>query len=200
MSDNKVIFFDFDGVIADSLSIAFEVARMSRPHLTLDKYRAYFDGNIHEVNHEDGAVRKVDFIEEYGKRFEDLGIEEQKTHVIRKLSESFRLFIISSTTGGIIRSYLQQHGILSCFTDILGNEVHQSKVEKFQMLFQKYNIDPNEVIFITDTTGDIKEAKKAGVQTIVGIAGGFQENLERENPSIIVRDFAQFYDFVQKQI
>ncbi len=195
------IFFDFDGVIADSLSIAFEINKISKPSLTLEKYQSFFNGNINETKSEEEFGPKVNFFEEYGKRFEKLDIDEQKQLIIQKLSERFPLFIISSTTSDIIRTYLRKHQILSCFKEILGNEIHASKVKKFRLLFEKYHIDPKDVIFITDSTGDMIEAKEAGIETIVGILGGYQneENLKRENPTIIVKDFLQFYEFVQSQ-
>lgn len=202
MKQRQVIFFDFDGVIADSLSIAFEVSKMSRPNLTIQKYKSYFDGNINDAKYDEKVVREVNFFKEYGERLETLRIDEQKKNVIEKLAQEFQLFIVSSSSDQIIRSYLQRYDILSCFTEILGNETHQSKVEKFRMLFQKYNFAPKDAIFITDSSGDMKEAKIAGVQTIVGILGGYQEEekLKKENPAVIVQNFSQFYDFMQKMI
>lgn len=202
MTQQNVIFFDFDGVIADSLQIAFEVNYMLNPTLTLDRYRAYFNGNINNAKHEDEVVNEVDFFKEYGKRFEKLGIDDQKKAIIQKLAQKFRLFIISSTKSDIIQLYLKKHEILSCFTEILGNEIHPSKVKKFQMLFEKYNINPKNVVFITDSSGDMKEAKEAGIQKVVGILGGYQieNSLMKENPTLIVKDLPSFYDFVQKQL
>lgn len=202
MNQRKAIFFDFDGVIADSLSIAFEVNKMTRPTLTLERYKSYFNGNINEIKYEDESIREVDFFKEYGKRFETLSIDEQKKNVIQKLAKEFQLFIISSTTTSIIRSYLQRHKILSYFTEILGNEISPSKTKKFEMLFEKYNLTPNNIIFITDSSGDMKEARKVGIKAIVGILGGFQSkaDLKHGNPTVIVKDFFQFNDFCQKYL
>lgn len=201
MKQPKIIFFDFDGVIADSFSIAFEVAKMSKPTLTQERYRSYFSGNINEAKHTDKIIRVVDFFKEFGERFKTLKIADEKKNVIKKLAQKFQLFIISSTPSDIIRIYLQKHDILPCFTEILGNEIHESKIKKFQMLYQKYSINPKDVIFITDSAGDIGEAKEAGIQTIVGILGGYQErkDLEKEKITAIIDNFSQFYDFVQKQ-
>ena len=184
------------------MSIAFEVNKMSKPTLTLDRYTSYFNGNINNVKHDDKVVHEIDFFAEYGKRFEKLGIDEKKKEIIQSLSKEFQLFIVSSTTTDIITAYLKRHEIFFCFTEIFGNEVHTSKVKKFQMLFERYNIDPKDVIFITDSSGDIKEAKEVSIKTIVGILGGYQneENLKQGKPTTILKDFAQFWDFVQAQL
>jgi phosphoglycolate phosphatase len=198
MNPHKTIFFDFDGVIANTLAIAFRIIHASKPSLTLERYQSYFNGNINDSRKKDKTTNTIDFFKEYGKRFKTLEIDEEKKAVIQKLAQETQLFIISSTNSDIIHDYLKRHGLLSCFTEILGNEVDPSKVKKFQMLMKKYKINPKDVIFITDTAGDIIEAKKAGIQTIAGILGGFQneKDIKKENPTVIVNNFSQFYEFV----
>ena len=44
-----MIFFDFDGVVADSFSAAFAVSKMLHPHLEKADYVSRFDGNINEA-------------------------------------------------------------------------------------------------------------------------------------------------------
>ena len=48
------------------------------------------------------------------------------------------------------------------------------------MVFSKYDIDPQEVIFVSDTSGDIREAQEAGVGFIVGILSGYQAQVSIE--------------------
>lgn len=202
MKKGDSIIFDFDGVIADSLSIAFEVNKLSKPTLTLERYQAAFDGNINDAKYEDKVVRKIDFNKEYGERFATLGIDAEKKKFIQKLAKEFQLYIVSSTDGKIIREYLCRHQILDCFIAILGNEIHTSKVKKFRMLFDQYNIDPKNVIFIADTLGDLKEAKEAGIASIIGILGGYQkeESVEKAKPTMIVDNLSQFYNAVHPEI
>lgn len=42
------ILFDFDGVIADSFKLSFEIAKMICPHITEDIYQKRFEGNIND--------------------------------------------------------------------------------------------------------------------------------------------------------
>ena len=49
----KIIIFDFDGVIVDSFDIAFKVNKLSRPALTKKSYRAKFNGNIADAKYEE---------------------------------------------------------------------------------------------------------------------------------------------------
>lgn len=188
---DKVIIFDFDGVIADSFDIAFEVNKLSKPTLTKERYRMKFNENISKVKYEDKKVREINFFDEYGKRFESLGINKNIKQTIKDLSKDHMLFIVSSTINSIIEEYLSRHKIINCFTEILGCDIEKSKIKKFNIIFKKYKILPEEAIFITDTSGDIEEAKEAKIGLIIGILGGYQdkENLEKAKPHIIIKNF-----------
>ena len=199
MRKEKIIIFDFDGVIADSFEIAFAVNGITRPNIKREDYRKLFDGNIYDAEFKEPAEKEIDFWDELGKRFEALGINRDVKSVIKKLRENFDLFIVSSTTESIIKAYLERLGMLDCFTEILGYETETSKVKKFKMIFKKYRVSPVESIFITDTAGDIKEAQEAKINFIIGILGGFQfrESLEKAKPDAIAEDFNDFFDIVQ---
>jgi len=198
--NKKIIILDFDGVIVDSFDVAFEVSQIARPTLTKERYQSKFNGNITDAKHEDKQVKEIDFFLEYGKRFKHLGIDNNIKDCIVKLSKDYKLFIISSTINSIIEKYLKRHGLLDAFTEILGVDVETSKVKKFNMIFEKYNITPEQAIFLSDTSGDIYEAKEAKINFIVGILGGFQneENIKKANPDVIVKDFNDFFNLVKE--
>jgi phosphoglycolate phosphatase len=196
----KIIIFDFDGVIVDSFDVAFEVKILERPTITKERYQANFNGNIADATHEDEKVKEIDFPYEYGKRFKKLDIEQHIKDSLIKLSKEHRLFIVSSTVNSTIKEYLKRHELLEVFTEILGFDVEKSKVKKFNMIFDKYDISPNQAIFITDTSGDIVEAKEAKINFIVGILGGYQNEdvLRKAEPNAIVKDFNDFFSLVKE--
>jgi phosphoglycolate phosphatase len=178
MTKNKFILFDFDGVIADSFRSAFEINKMICPHLTEDLYRKKFEDNINnwkapENFHTKDCRLDIDFFTEYAKRIKNEvkvfgGIKE----VIVELEKDYLLIIISSTTTGIIKEFLVEHKLSDYFDWVMGNDVHQSKVEKIKMVFNKYKIKKDNCIFITDTLGDIREAEKMEVGSIA-VSWGF---------------------------
>ncbi len=196
----QAIFFDFDGVIVDSFGIALEVNRLERPAMTEDQYRASFNGNINEAQHQAPKVRDIDFVAEYHARFSQLQLDEERRGVIERLAARVPLFIISSSTSRTISDFLTRHGVRERFTKILGNEVHASKVHKFRLLFEEYALDPARVAFITDSSGDIREAREAGIGRVIGILGGYQtrEMLEAARPDELVKNFTEFEREIQK--
>jgi phosphoglycolate phosphatase-like HAD superfamily hydrolase len=199
--NEKIIIFDFDGVIANSFHVAFEVNRLSRPALTEDRYQAMFNTNINDAKHTDPVVNEIDFFTEFGKRFQNLGINSEVKESVIQLSKQFPLFIVSSTINSIISDYLTRHNIRSCFEDILGYDIEKSKVKKFNMLFKANGYLPENAAFLTDTAGDIAEARESKINFIVGILGGYQnkKTLQAGQPDAIVENMSDFFNLIQNK-
>ena len=107
--------------------------------------------------------------------------------VAEKLSHTYVLIIVSSTITSPIQGFLEKHHIGRYFSEVMGANVHTSKHEKIQMIFEKYGTSAPECVFITDTLGDIREAEAAHVGTI-GVSWGFHppETLKKGEPFRIV--------------
>jgi phosphoglycolate phosphatase-like HAD superfamily hydrolase len=65
------------------------------------------------------------------------------------------------------------------------------------MILKKYNITKENCLFITDTLGDLLEARKIGIRAIA-FASGFheKERLEKGNPINIVSSFEKLFPLV----
>lgn len=189
-----LIFFDFDGVIADSFAIAYETNQKIHPGMTEDEYRGAFEGNIYEwikkVSHR--ARAGIDFMTEYEREVHRIDFFKEVKDVIPRLAEKYLLAIVSSTTTQLIKRFLERERVIQYFADILGADVHESKHQKIQDLMAKYQVSPRQCVMITDTTGDIREARTAGVDAI-GVSWGFHspETLTKANPVAIVREPAE---------
>lgn len=175
------VLFDFDGVIADSFKPAFEVSKMICPHLTEDIYRKRFERNINDweelINiHTKECRHDIDFYKEYLPRMKkEVQIVPGMRDVIIELKKSHILIIISSTITNQILGFLKTHDLINHFTQIMGNDVHKSKVEKIKMVFESYGIGPDNCVFVTDTLGDMHEASLKNVG-VIGITWGFHES------------------------
>ena len=198
----KLIFFDFDGVIADSFDAAFKVSKMIHPLLEEEDYRRRFDGNINETAVSSRVQKEyrpdIDFFTEYGPLLLKSPIFIGMKNVAVELSKKYILVIVSSTTTNLISEYLKVHGMGHCFAEIMGNDVHKSKIKKIGMALDKYEVTPDECLFMTDTLGDIKEARHMGVKAIA-VAWGYhsKESLEQGDPFAIARTTQELLDLVQ---
>jgi len=174
------ILFDFDGVIADSFSVAFEVNKMVCPHLTENGYKKRFEGNINDwekndEKHTNKCRHNIDFFKEYVPRMKNsVTVVSGMKEILEELSKTYNLIIISSTITEPIKEFMNKYGLEKYFIEIIGNDIHTSKVEKIKMVFEKYNICSEMCVFVTDTLGDIREAKQVMVDSIA-VSWGYHE-------------------------
>lgn len=186
----KFVLFDFDGVIADSYEISLGVAQIMHPHLTREEYDLMWDGSIFGEEKTFACTpecRDHDYYTVYSPRSEKVELIEGSAAFLAELSGRYDLVVISSSISMDVMKIAERTGIARFFSDVLGKDVHTSKVEKIATVLARYSATPADSVFVTDTLGDMREAQQAGVATI-GVSWGFQsrERLLRGNPFRIV--------------
>jgi len=198
----RALLFDFDGVIVDSFEPAFEVSKMICPHNTEADYRRFFEGNINDapatpVVHTSACRLDINFFDEYVPKMRRVPLVKGMDKVIEALALEYRLVIISSIISAPMKELLERFHLEKYFDQLLGNDVHHKKTEKIQMIFDKYAHHPHECVFITDTLGDLREAKEKGVGAIA-VSWGFHshETLQKGSPFRIVDSPPELIDAV----
>jgi len=181
----NVLIFDFDGVIADSFEVAYFAQKALNPRVTIEDYRNALNGNINEWQ-----KKQVHTVEDFYKIYTPKILEEMKIFegidtLLCNLARQYILYIVSSNNKTVIDEYLISYTLTSCFQEILGNEVSHGKVEKIRSITSKYSPE-TQYLMVTDTTGDIIEAKEADVASIA-VTWGFQkkESLAKGEPFAI---------------
>jgi phosphoglycolate phosphatase len=187
----KLIIFDFDGVLVNTLELSYNIHTIKNKNFTWKHFQDYSLGNFWEGY--DKAVKDGkhipadDFPGDYKKGLEVLTIEDILHDSILSLATNYKLVIVSSTDGSYINNFLIKENLNGCFSDILGYNIHKSKISKIKMILEKYNLSPDDAVFITDTLGDIKEANECKVKSIA-VTWGLHDKiiLEKGNPVKII--------------
>ncbi len=164
---DKIIIFDFDGVIVDTFDIAYDIYKSHVPEISADEYLSYFEGNIYDaLNITRKRVDNNDFFPLYTDQLLSRDPISGIGDVIKQLTQEYILVIVSSTINEPIDMFLQKHNLLEPFSEILGGDIAERKTEKLEMILEKYKVEPNDCLFITDTLGDLREADKVDIQSI----------------------------------
>ncbi len=201
----KIIVFDYDGVIADSLDATWQ---MFNKHWTeygfkstsKDEFTSFFDHNFYKSLialgfPEDQLDNLIDhFRRELNAIQADIPLFEDIKDVINKLAKKHTLIIVTSNMAETIIFNLQDNR-LHGFSEVLGAETSTSAVEKFLIIKNKYNI--KDFYFVTDTVGDIEEAKTAKMKTIA-VAWGYQSDkkLKAARPDYFVEEPTKLLDIL----
>lgn len=196
--DLQHIIFDFDGVIADTADINWLLSQEHDNEATYEDFLAHHDGNVFEeprIKFNDETVHL--FHSEYRNRVTPSHIAKA-IQPLKRLSALYTLYIVSSTSETSLTMILEQSEISHLFKRVMGRETHVSKVEKFKMLMRENEISPDNILFITDTLGDIKEAHTVGIRTIAETFGFHnRERLELGRPYRIVDTWEEIEQVIE---
>ena len=200
----KLLLFDFDGVIVNTPDMILGVKKDLGTEISAEEYKKFYYGNVLESveKAQKRSYTKNDqdtFFNLYEPRLQKLDPIPGMISTLIELSRSYTLAIISSTTNKPIENYLNLHNISDCFAFVLGADTHRSKVQKIMMSLDKLSVAPKDSVYITDTLGDIIEARKAGVEAIA-VTWGFhdRDTLAKGEPKCIVNDAAELTERIDK--
>lgn len=191
MNNKKVILFDFDGVLAHTLEVAFDIHKVVNSHFTWEEFETMSDGNFHKEYRkklETGEhTHPENYPEKYNQNLQSISCDLSIKNSLEYLHQKYLLYIVSSTRDSFIKDFLTKEGVDHLFSDILGYDTHHLKVPKIKSILEREEIHPRQCVFVTDTIGDIKEARVCGVSSI-GVLWGLHKKgkLEKENPYALV--------------
>ncbi|MGB4420627.1 MAG: HAD hydrolase-like protein [Candidatus Saccharimonadales bacterium] len=178
MSFRKIVAFDFDGVIVDSIKLSYDINKELMPDLDYEDWRTWSNGNFHEIVRKRNDIKFLfndDNYRYYRKRYNKEVLKILPiagiNNILNKMNEKYTLVVISSNSQKSIELYLKKHNLIHYFQDLLGEETSQSKVEKFKFVIKKYNTNSENLLLITDSLGDIKEANELNIKSLAVLWG-----------------------------
>lgn len=176
-----VICFDYDGVIADTFTLEetyyLDIYRQHGIELfqTGEDLRNACRGNFYEFCDAHGLDHdELDAIfHEYNAFLNENHIEvplfEGIPDLIRRMLSKHTVYVVSLNDADVIEKRLLDEGI-SGFEEIIGWQQATSKLETLSKLKARYGDD---IYFISDSIGDMKEAVAAEFPHILAVTYGW---------------------------
>lgn len=163
-----------DGVLFDSIGIAREHFMEEHPSLTEAQYKEIHSGKYYEEASKYTHLKKPRTEEE--KKAVRAAYETKKGQAplfagIKDLlidlhKNEYSLVINTSAYEKSCFPLLEHSGIKKYFDFIATAELSKDKVEKFKIIKDRYEVERNEIVFITDALGDLRDSDTAGIPTI----------------------------------
>lgn len=181
---SSVIVFDFDGTLADSLSVMLRVYNEIAAMRGLLEVRDAEWQKLRRMRITEGlrfiGVKpyQVPGLLALGKRQlqahkHEISLFAGIADVIKQLSEAgHELYVLSTNSKDIVQSVLAKHGLIE-FVHVLGSSKIFGKAQAVRHLIKKLKVDPGNVWMIGDEIRDIQAAKRAHVR-IIAVAWGAQ--------------------------
>lgn len=206
--EKKIIVFDLDGVLHDTIQFVRENLANIYHGFTEETHKELMNGNFHEEikkvllqKKEETEKEATDRRLKFEKRKSEAPLYPGAQEFLKELhAAGYTLVLNTSAWDRTSRPLLDKVGITDLFDFIATAEMSKSKVEKFRIIAKNYAVQNNDLIFITDTVGDIREADEAGVPTIAVTWGGHNRDYltreKHENLIAIVDSFDDLKAFV----
>ncbi|BHH82570.1 HAD family hydrolase [Desulforhopalus sp. 52FAK] len=206
----RAIFFDFDGVLIDSVSTkteAFRTLFMDYPEDIIEKVLFHHQqhGGISRVEkiahahaHYIGVPLTEDVLQQWANHYSELVVEkviEEKwiagaeEFLLSMRGSEIKSFVISGTPEVELQYILQKRGMSDSFHEQLGSPVR--KPDHIKMLLDTYHLDPSECVFVGDAYTDYDAAKETGLHFI-----GIQGDVVFEKGTIVLKDCCNLQDAI----
>jgi len=202
---HTLILFDFDGVLADSFDLfSWAFLEACRTHgvqgiRSRKDFLDLFDGNLYEEMERRGVGGSLqkdilkEMAESLAHRSSEIRLFKGIPDTVTALARDAVLYVITSNLGEIVSRVLQNGGVTG-IKEIWGAEKETSKVRKIHRLRERHPECPP--FYIGDTSGDIREARKAGVGALAVTWGWHdRERLLRAGPDALFNSPAELAAF-----
>lgn len=204
-----VLLFDYDGVIADSLQAEKEFflpichKRKIKAISTEEDLRKLCDGNVFECLEHIGVSFSV-YMEAFNEFHEVLTNSEYRVkpydgmiELLSKAASKLPVYIVTSNFYHFPSEMLSRYGVTGVKA-ILSGEKEPSKVKKIDSIKEMYPDD--RIYFITDTTGDILEAKESSADEIIAVSWGWHDRkrLEAAAPDRIFNNVGELTTYIKQ--
>jgi phosphoglycolate phosphatase len=179
----KLIIFDFDGTLADTLDTLLRITNRLAPEFG---YPQISDEQLANLKHlspweiikiSQVALWKLPFLlkrvkEEFPREVRHVKLFPGVADMLTTLkSQGYRLGIVSSNAEANIRSLLRQNQIEHLFDFITGASTF-GKGKAIDKIVKRYNFPKSDVIYIGDEIRDIHAARSIKIR-VVAVGWGF---------------------------
>jgi phosphoglycolate phosphatase len=196
----KVIIFDFDGTIADTVDALVSIAnRLAKEfgyvQITPEELALLRNLTSREIiNYSGISVFRIPFLvkkvkgELKSKIPELKPIPGMKEALIDLTNAGHRLGIITSNSKDNVTEFLRINELENLFEFIYSGITIFGKTTIINNLLRQKQIKPEEVIYVGDETRDIEASQKANIK-VVAVTWGFNspEVLAKQNPNYLIR-------------
>jgi len=212
----KAVIFDFDGVLVDSLPLAVDANNALFKKLGAiktckdkDEFRTNFCMSFDEqfakygVKLENAEKNFGEFYYNYLVNHKNKMKPNPAIHpVLEKLSQKYKLAVVSSSWYGVVHTTLKDHGILDYFESISTIENPGSKSERLLQTLKFLNIEPHEAIYIGDMAHDIVSGRKAQIKTIIihsNISWNHRKDIVKNSPDVLIEHPEQILEVLENE-
>lgn len=195
----KIIIFDFDGTLADTLDAVVRITnRLSEEFgyqpTNPDKLSQVQNLSSWQIIQQSGlSVFKLPFLvqrvrTELNNDLDLIHLFPEIPDVLRELKQkSYQLYIITSNSKSNVSLVLERYDLISLFNNIYSGLTLFGKHKMINHLLYHEKVSPDHAVYVGDETRDINAAKKSKIKSIA-VSWGFNSTqvLNQHHPDHLI--------------
>ncbi|OKH40249.1 carotenoid oxygenase [Calothrix sp. HK-06] len=207
----KVIIFDFDGTIADTVDALVSVAnRLAADfgyiQITSEELSILRNLTSREIIKYSGiSIFKIPFLvkkvkSELKNKIPELKpIAGMQEALVELRNQGHRLGIITSNSQDNVAEFLRINNLDNLFEFVYSGVTIFGKTTIINNVLRQKQIKTQEVIYVGDETRDIEASKRANIK-VVAVTWGFNspEALARQKPNFLINHPSELIDIVNE--
>ena len=208
--NKKLIIFDYDGVLVDSLITVVEtvneVGKINNIncHLTVEDFDTIEDMTYGQIIQKAG-ISESDFkivipqlFEIFVKKTIQIKLFNGISTLIKELAKEHRVVVVSGNIKSVIEEKFKKEDLFSSLSFIWGADSPGDKAEKILKSMEMFNAASKNTFMIGDSKSDIIFAKEARVKSIA-VTWGWQhiKILKKTNPDYVIDTPDQLLEIIQ---
>jgi phosphoglycolate phosphatase len=208
----SLILFDFDGVLADTLGDLLQFGQEVCDELGVEHVATHDDLDVLEIMSFATYGRQLEVPEhlvdefvrrclaKFGEKESPPAIFNGLDEVIRELSSSNTIGIITGNSSQNVKAFLVEHGLDGVVCAIFGVDSPGSKVEKILLAQNQLAAEGEAVFMVGDSASDVLAAKEASIKSIA-VSWGHQsaEILIRAEPDFLIHSPMELMEVIEKK-
>jgi phosphoglycolate phosphatase len=206
----KVIIFDFDGTIADTVDALVSIANrlaveFGYIQITPEQFTLLRNFSSREIIKYSGiSLFKIPFLvkkvkAELKNKIQGLKpIPGMKESLIELKNHGYQLGIITSNSKDNVTAFLSINELDNLFEFIYSGVTIFGKTTIINNVLKQKQLKPQTVIYVGDETRDIEASKKANIK-VVAVTWGFNspEILAKQNPDFLIHQPSELLQVIQ---
>lgn len=206
----KVIIFDFDGTIADTVDALVTIAnRLAGEfgYIPINSQELALLRNLTAreiIKYSGVSLFKIPFLVKKVKGELKHNIHELhlingiKAALVELHDQGYHLGIITSNSQENVHEFLKCHKLDNLFDFIYSGVTIFGKTTIINNVLRQKQFKPEAVIYVGDETRDVESAKKANIK-VIAVSWGFNssEALGKQNPDFLIHDPSELVSVIK---
>ncbi len=205
----KVVLFDFDGTIADTLNVLLNITNrlaVEFGYKTIDQEELSYIKNLSSreiIKYSGISILKFPLLlakvkSELNNEIQNIKPFPEIEAVLIELINQVDIGILSSNSKDNILKFFAANNLQNKFDFIYTEAAIFSKSKVINKILKQSKLKPEELIYVGDETRDIVAAKRSQVKAIA-VSWGFnsKEILAQQNPDFLIHQPKELIDIIK---